>query len=40
LIATGADCLLIRAIQPEGKKRMEVADCLRGGRITPGGLLT
>lgn len=39
LIATGADCLLIREIQPEGKKRMAVADCLRGGRITPGGLL-
>lgn len=39
LIATGADCLLIREIQPEGKKRMAVADCLHGGRITSGGLL-
>ncbi len=40
LIATGDDCLLIRAIQPEGKKRMPVADCLRGARIAPGILLT
>ena len=39
LIATGADCLLIREIQPEGKKRMAVADCLRGGRIVAGGRL-
>lgn len=36
LIATGLDCLLIREIQPEGKKRMTVADCLRGARIDQG----
>jgi len=36
LIATGRDCLLIREIQPEGKKRMAVADCLRGARIDQG----
>jgi methionyl-tRNA formyltransferase len=36
LIATGEDSLLIREIQPEGKKRMEVATCLRGARLAPG----
>lgn len=30
LVATGEDCLRIKEIQPEGKKRMEVATCLRG----------
>ncbi len=35
LIATGEDCLLVREIQPEGKKRMEVATCLRGTAIAP-----
>ena len=40
LIATGEDCLLIREIQPEGKKRMEVATCLRGAHITPGTPIT
>ncbi len=36
LIATGEDSLLIREIQPEGKKRMEVATCLHGARFPPG----
>ena len=40
LIATGADCLLIREVQPEGKKRMEVAACLRGAPLAPGTLVT
>jgi methionyl-tRNA formyltransferase len=40
LIATGADYLLIREIQPEGKKRMPVATCLRGTRIVAGTVLT
>ena len=40
LIATGEDSLLIREIQPEGKKRMEVATCLRGARITHGTPIT
>ena len=40
LVATGDDCLLIRDIQPEGKKRMEVATCLRGARIAPGTPIT
>ncbi|MGE4560135.1 MAG: methionyl-tRNA formyltransferase [Desulfobulbus sp.] len=35
LVATGEDCLLLREIQPEGKKRMEVASCLRGTPIPP-----
>ncbi len=39
LVATGDDCLLIREIQPEGKKRMPVASCLRGTRIAQGALL-
>lgn len=30
LVATGENCLSIKEIQPEGKKRMEVATCLRG----------
>lgn len=30
LIATGTDSLLVREIQPEGKKRMTVEACLRG----------
>ena len=30
LIATSRDCLLIREIQPEGKKRMTVQACLCG----------
>jgi len=40
LIATGEDCLLIREIQPEGKKRMEVATCLHGAPIRPGTQIT
>ncbi|WP_028580819.1 methionyl-tRNA formyltransferase [Desulfogranum japonicum] len=36
LIATATDYLRIREIQPEGKKRMPVQDCLNGLRITPG----
>jgi methionyl-tRNA formyltransferase len=40
LIATGEDSLLIREIQPEGKKRMEVATCLRGAHITHGTPIT
>lgn len=39
LIAAGEDCLLIREIQPEGKKRMDVAACLRGAPIAPGILI-
>jgi methionyl-tRNA formyltransferase len=39
LIATGADYLLIREIQPEGKKRMPVEACLRGARIATGTVL-
>jgi len=39
LIATGEDSLRIREIQPEGKKRMDVATCLRGTRIIPGTLI-
>jgi methionyl-tRNA formyltransferase len=35
LVATGRDCLLLHEIQPEGKKRMEVATCLRGNPIEP-----
>jgi methionyl-tRNA formyltransferase len=40
LIATGDDCLLIRELQPEGKRRMEVATCLRGARLAPGTVIT
>lgn len=40
LVATGDDCLLIRALQPEGKRRMEVATCLRGARLAPGTSIT
>ncbi len=36
LVATGDDCLRIRSLQPEGKKRMDAATCLRGTRIVPG----
>ncbi len=36
LIATGTDYLLIREIQPEGKKRMNVQACLCGTPIQPG----
>ncbi|MDD2464626.1 MAG: methionyl-tRNA formyltransferase [Desulfobulbus sp.] len=35
LVATGKDSLLLREIQPEGKKRMEVATCLCGTAIVP-----
>ena len=40
LVATGDDCLLIHALQPEGKRRMEVATCLRGARLAPGTSIT
>ncbi|ADW19379.1 methionyl-tRNA formyltransferase [Desulfobulbus propionicus DSM 2032] len=40
LIATGEDCLLLRDIQPEGKKRMPVAACLHGIRLQPGMVIT
>ena len=40
LVATGQDCLLLREIQPEGKKRMEVATCLRGNPIEPLSLIS
>ncbi len=40
LIATGEDCLLVREIQPEGKKRMEVATCLHGASLRPGTPIT
>ncbi len=33
LVATGEDCLCVQEIQPEGKKRMEVATCLRGSTL-------
>ncbi len=36
LIATATEGLLIREIQPEGKKRMGVADWLRGTTLVPG----
>ena len=36
LVATGEDCLLIREMQPEGKKRMAAGACLRGLPILPG----
>lgn len=36
LIATGSDCLLIREIQPEGKKRMSVESFLCGANLSPG----
>ena len=36
LIATGTDSLLLREIQPEGKKRMPAATFLRGAHINPG----
>ncbi len=34
LVATGENCLCIREIQPEGKKRMEVATYLRGASFS------
>jgi len=39
LVTTGKDCLLIKEIQPEGKKRMTVAAYLCGHPLTPGKLL-
>ena len=36
LIATGHDCLLVREVQPEGKKRMNVEAFLCGSPIEPG----
>lgn len=36
LFATGRDCLLIREIQPEGKKRMAVESFLCGTTLSPG----
>lgn len=39
LIACGTNCLLIKEIQPEGKKRMPVSSFLCGHPITPGTLL-
>jgi methionyl-tRNA formyltransferase len=35
-VATGSDYLLIREIQPEGKKRMSVQSCLCGMKLTVG----
>ena len=40
LIATGKDYLLIREIQPEGKKRMDVQACLCRGTIRAGDRFT
>ncbi|HHD57314.1 MAG TPA: methionyl-tRNA formyltransferase, partial [Desulfobulbaceae bacterium] len=39
-IATGQDALLIREIQPEGKKRMTVAACLCGTSFSVGDRFT
>ena len=39
LVASGRDALLIREIQPEGKRRMDAATWLRGARIPTGALL-
>jgi len=36
LIATGRDCLLVREVQPEGKKRMSVEAFLCGSPLEPG----
>lgn len=36
LVATGEDCLLLREIQSEGRKRMDVAGWLRGAAVAPG----
>lgn len=36
LVATARDCLLIKEIQPEGKKRMSVEAYLRGHPLVPG----
>ncbi|WP_073614169.1 methionyl-tRNA formyltransferase [Desulfopila aestuarii] len=36
LIATGRDCLLVREVQPEGKKRMNVEAFLCGSPVEPG----
>lgn len=36
LFATGKDCLLIKEIQPEGKKRMSVESFLCGTTLSPG----
>lgn len=36
LIATGRDCLLVREVQPEGKKRMPVESFLCGSHIDAG----
>ena len=40
LIATGTESLLIREIQPEGKKRMTVEACLRGLPLPAGARLS
>ncbi len=40
LVATGGDYLLIREIQPEGKKRMDVQSCLCGVSLPAGELFT
>lgn len=40
LVATAKDCLLIKEIQPEGKKRMTVEAYLCGHPLTPGLMLT
>jgi methionyl-tRNA formyltransferase len=40
LVATGRDYLLIREIQPEGKKRMDVQACLCGMQLPVGEMFT
>ncbi len=40
VIATGRDALLVREIQPEGKKRMTVAACLCGSSLSVGDTFT
>ena len=39
LVASGRDALLIREVQPEGKRRMDAATWLRGARISAGAQL-
>ena len=40
LVATGENCLLIREVQPDGKKRMTAGSFICGHKIDPGALFT